>query len=437
MSFVKSIIRVTRLNRIWWKVKKLPLIKQVNAYYNKKKKEKNKERNLIHMEEFLHHTIPEAYESCLDMPVDERKVVFIEPRYNTLSNNFAEVYRILENYYDFDLKICLLQEINLSKEEFEQNCIDMVKEVATAKYVFLDEASRPFSAFKKRKETVAIQLWHGCGAFKKFGMSTADLIFGSNRESMEKFPFYANLDYVTVSSPEVIWAYEEAMVLKDKDTEIVATGVSRTDTFFRDDTKKKAYEKLYSLMPSARGKKVILYAPTFRGRVKKAKTPEQIDLGAFYAELSNDYVFLFKHHPIVKKLPEVPEEYKYFAYDMTQDMTIDELLCVADICISDYSSLVFEYSLFERPLIFFAFDIEEYLDWRGFYYNYDELTPGPVYKTNEDIINYIKNIDSMFDKQKVIDFKNKFMCSCDGHATERILKLAFGDALDANKRTRT
>lgn len=436
MGLIKRIIRATRLNRVWWKVKKLPIIKQSVAYYRKKKKERNRIRNLIHLEEFLHHTIPEAYESCLDMPVNEKKVVFIEPRYRTLSNNFAEVYRILENNYYFELKICLLREIYVSKEEFEQNCIDMVKEVATAKYVFLDEASRPLSAFKKRKETVVTQLWHACGAFKKFGMSTAELIFGSDRESMERFPFYANLDYVTVSSPEVIWAYEEAMVLKDKDTQIVATGVSRTDTFFKDETKKRAFEKLHQLMPSAKGKKVILYAPTFRGRVKKAKTPEQLDLEAFYAELSDDYVLLFKHHPIVKKLPEVPEEYKDFAYDMTEDMTIDDLLCVADICISDYSSLVFEYSLFERPLIFFAFDIDEYLDWRGFYYDYDELTPGPVYKTNEEIINYIKNIDTMFDKQRVIDFKNKFMCSCDGHATERILKLTFGDALEANKRVK-
>ena len=294
-------------------------------------------------------------------------------------------------------------------------------------------SSRPFSAINKRKETIAIQLWHGCGAFKKFGFSTADLLFGSDAESMKEFPFYANLNYVTVSSPEVTWAYKEAMMLGDKDTEVVATGVSRTDTFFKEETIKNAYDKLYSLMPSAKGKKVILYAPTFRGRVRKAKTPNKLNMGAFYAELSDEYVLLFKHHPIVQKRPKVYRDYEKFARDMTDDMTIDELLCVADICISDYSSLVFEYSLFERPLIFFAYDIDEYNDWRGFYYDYDELTPGPVYETNEEIINYIKNIDTMFDKQQMIDFKNKFMCSCDGHATERILKLAFGDALANNK----
>lgn len=437
MGFIKKIIRALGLNRVWWKIKKQPAIKLIIKYKKKINKRRKKYLNQKYLEEFLHHTIPEVYNSCLDMPICERKVVFIEPRFDTLSNSFSEIYNKLEQEYDYDLKVIMLHDIYVSKEEYEQNCIDMIKEVATAKCVFLDEASRPFSAFNKRKETTAVQLWHGCGAFKKFGFSTADLIFGADRESLKRFPYYANLDYVTVSSPEVSWAYEEAMVLKDRDTEIVATGVSRTDTFFKDSTIDMAFEKLYSFMPSAKGKKVILYAPTFRGRVRKAKTPNKIDLGAFYAEFRDEYVLLFKHHPFVKNLPEIPEEFKDFACDATNDMTIDELLCVADICISDYSSLVFEYSLFERPLIFFAYDIEEYLDWRGFYYDYDELTPGPVYKTNEEIINYIKNIDTMFDKQQIIDFKNKFMCSCDGHATERILKLAFGDSLEAHKRVKS
>lgn len=436
MGLVKKIIRALGLNRLWWNVKKLPLIKQIIAFENKKKKERKKAYNRLHMEEFLHHTIPEVYESCLDIPIDERKVVFIEPRYDTLSNNFGEIYRKLESDYNFNLKVCLLNEIEATKEEYEKNCIDMVKEVATAKYVFLDEASRPFSAFNKRKETIVTQLWHACGAFKKFGFSTADLIFGSDAESLKQFPFYANLNYVTVSSPEVIWAYEEAMMLKERDTEIVATGISRTDAFFREDTINSAYEKLYSIMPSAKGKKVILYAPTFRGRVRKAKTPDMLDAGAFYTAFSDEYVLLFKHHPFVKNRPEVADEYKNFACDMTGDMSINELLCVSDICISDYSSLVFEYSLFERPMIFFAYDIDEYNDWRGFYYNYDELTPGPVYQTNEEIINYIKNVDTMFDKQTVIDFKNKFMRSCDGYATERILKLVFGNSLEDNKRVK-
>ncbi len=183
-------------------------------------------------------------------------------------------------------------------------------------------------------------------------------------------------------------------------------------------------------MPESKGKKVILFAPTFRGRVAKAQSPDCFDVEQFYKNFSDEYVLVFKHHPLVRVRPEIPEEYSRFAVDFTDTMTIDELLCVSDICISDYSSLVFEYSLFERPMLFYAYDLDEYFDWRGFYYDYFELAPGPICKTNEEMIDYIKNIDERFDKDRVVAFKEKFMSACDGHATERIENLVFGNALE-------
>ncbi|MBQ7116959.1 MAG: CDP-glycerol glycerophosphotransferase family protein, partial [Clostridia bacterium] len=108
-------------------------------------------------------------------------------------------------------------------------------------------------------------------------------------------------------------------------------------------------------------------------------------------------------------------------------MSVDELLCVSDICISDYSSLVFEYSLFEKPMIFFAYDLKEYFDSRGFYYDYEELTPGPICGTTDEIIAYIGNIEQSFDKGEVKKFRNKFMSACDGRSTERIISEVFGD----------
>ena len=85
--------------------------------------------------------------------------------------------------------------------------------------------------------------------------------------------------------------------------------------------------------------------------------------------------------------------------------------------------MIFEYSLFERPMLFFAYDLEDYFDWRGFYYDYDELTPGPVVKTTEEVIHYIENLDVMFDREQVHAFREKFMSACDGHATDRIMHL--------------
>lgn len=77
-----------------------------------------------------------------------------------------------------------------------------------------------------------------------------------------------------------------------------------------------------------------------------------LNVKMFYEALGDEYVLLFKYHPHVKNPPVVEDEYKDFAMDVGNVLTIEELLSVSDICISDYSSLVFEYSLFEKPLIF-------------------------------------------------------------------------------------
>jgi len=124
---------------------------------------------------------------------------------------------------------------------------------------------------------------------------------------------------------------------------------------------------------------------------------------------------------VVKIRPEISKEHKgRFAEDVSDIFDIDELLCVSDLCISDYSSLVFEYSLFQRPILFFAYDLEDYIDWRGFYYDYEELTPGPVVRTTEEIITCIQNQEECFEFEKIRAFKQKFMSACDGKATARI-----------------
>ena len=364
---------------------------------------------------------PKVYSSYCTEPVQENKVLFLEMRFTKLSNSFELIYKALEESGEYDLKCSYVQFNFIRGREFTQRVNEMLKELATAKYVFVDDASLILSSIPLRKETVAINLWHACGAFKKFGRSTAELKFGSSAATLDKYPNYGNLTHVTVSSPEVIWAYEEAMHLPKGI--VKATGVSRTDQFYDKEFVESRKQKLYEIMPEAKGKKVILYAPTFRGHVATASSPDRIDFERFCRELGNEYVIVCKHHPFVKNPPIIPEELQHFARDLTKYLSIEDLLCCADICISDYSSLVFEYSLFEKPMIFYAYDYDNYCDWRGFYYDYSEFTPGPVVQTEDELLNSIKNIDTQFDKQKVIDFKEKFMGSCDGHAIERIIAL--------------
>lgn len=359
--------------------------------------------------------------------IKRKKAVFVEVRFDEITDSFRLVYDRMKAD-GFDVHEQFIENIKPGKWGYIKRCLRMLEDISDAHYVFLNDACNVTSCIPLRKGTKIYQLWHACGAFKKFGMSTAELIFGDNRKSLEKYPNYGNLSYVTVSSPEVIWAYEEAMNLKDTKTQVVATGVSRTDVFYDQHFIEQSKAAVYSVCPAAENKKIILYAPTFRGRVAKAESPDCLDIPAMKRALGDEYVLLIKHHPFVKQPPVVPEDCADFAMDVTKSLEIDQLLCASDVCVSDYSSLIFEYSLFERPMIFFAYDLDDYFDWRGFYYNYDELTPGPVVKETEEIIDYIRHLDARFDQAQVHAFKEKFMSSCDGHATDRIMALVLNSA---------
>ena len=364
--------------------------------------------------------------------IKREKAVFVEVRFDEITDSFRLVYDRMKAD-GFDVHEQFIENIKPGKWGYIKRCLRMLEDISDAHYVFLNDACNVTSCIPLRKGTKIYQLWHACGAFKKFGMSTAELIFGDNRKSLERYPNYGNLSYVTVSSPEVIWAYEEAMNLKDTKTQVVATGVSRTDVLYDQHFIEQSKAAVYSVCPAAENKKIILYAPTFRGRVAKAESPDCLDIPAMKRALGDEYVLLIKHHPFVKQPPVVPEDCADFAMDVTKSLEIDQLLCASDVCVSDYSSLIFEYSLFERPMIFFAYDLDDYFDWRGFYYNYDELTPGPVVKETEEIIDYIRHLDTRFDQAQVHAFKEKFMSSCDGHATDRIMALVYAETRNKRK----
>lgn len=380
-------------------------------------------------------TFPRYYNRFREEPVKKKKILFVEQRYQQLSDNFRFLYERLQGEEDYEIHVHFLRQRDVTRRQFEKNCKAMLKDMATAGYVFLDDASKVLGRVKKRPETTVTQVWHACGAFKKFGMSTASLKFGGSQKAIEKYPAYSNLDYVTVSSPEVVWAYREAMNLEGKPTQVVPVGVSRTDVFFREENRKRALEKLYGLMPAARGKKVILYAPTFRGTISQAQSPKALNVERLQEALGEEYVLVTKHHPFVKERPGLPEGAKeVFAKDLTEQMAIEELLFVADACVSDYSSVIFEYALFERPMAFLAPDLSEYFDWRGFYYDYEELTPGPVFTNTEELTEYLLHLDEQFDAKRVRAFREKFMSACDGHATDRILELVLGRESTEGKR---
>ncbi len=375
-------------------------------------------------EYFVKKLLPQIYNDLSQRPV-EHKVVIMENG-APLSTSQTYMYRYLLKHTDYEVEVHLLKIRQVPDLIYYMNAKRYIEAAATAKAIFNCTANILMGHLKLRPETTYIQLWHGCGAFKKCGLSTIDYSFGKSKKSHKEYPQNTNYSYVTIASPEVSWVFEEMMGIDKNAGIIVPTGISRTDSFFSSAFISKSYEKLYKKIPCAKEKKVILYAPTFRGNVATCTSPDVLDVKKFAEALGDEYILIFKHHQSVRVVPSIPEEYEgSFAYDMTRGkgMDINELMTVADILISDYSSVVFEYSLFERPMLFFTYDIDEYVDQRGLYYDFNEITPGPMFDNNDDMIDYILHIDERFNKEEVTQFKEKFMCCCDGHSTERIVKL--------------
>lgn len=371
----------------------------------------------------LKYLYPREYRKQARRPIRPRKVVFLEVREDRLTDSFRLIWDGLEREGGWELTLCCIREGMESRTRVRGHCMEAIPVLADAGFIFVNDSSYFLGSLPIRSETMVIQTWHACGAFKKFGYSVADKKFGSSKKDLDRFPLHRNFSYVTVSSPEVVWAYAEAFHMENEREKILPIGISRTDVFFQEPFLRRARERLLEQVPAARGRKVILYAPTFRGRVAEAVSPEVLDFEVLRKALGSEYVILCKHHPFVKERPKLPEGCESFAFDVTENLEIEELLAVSDVCISDYSSLVFEYSLFERPMIFLAHDLDEYFDWRGFYYPYEEMAPGPVVCTTQEVIDYIQKLPESFDRRRVADFRKKFMGACDGHATERILEL--------------
>nr|WP_232217861.1 CDP-glycerol glycerophosphotransferase family protein [Virgibacillus sp. SK37] len=165
-----------------------------------------------------------------------------------------------------------------------------------------------------------------------------------------------------------------------------------------------------------------MFAPTFRGNGQaSAHFPfEVLNLDLLYETLHEEYVFLFKIHPFVKNKLEIPYEYADFFYDFSEYREINDLLLVTDLLITDYSSVCFEFALLNKPMLFFAFDVEQYIEERDFYYNYFDFIPGPLIKTTREMVKTIVNKN--FEMEKIPPFVRYFFDENLGEASKNVVE---------------
>lgn len=380
------------------------------------------------MDDFLFFRLyPWIFNWYSHRPIKEDSVLMITGMFVQLPDNFKMIrdamtqkgYKCIillkpqKHHSDLTYRYKLLKQSILFQKYFAQ-----------CRFCFLTENYRPVNANKPRPGTQVIQLWHACGAFKKVGYSTGDLSWGCSMDTLKKYNAYGTTTAAMVSSPKIIPDYAEAFNLPQ--TLIHPFGAPRTDIFFISDIVKSAPFKLRTLFPQIGNRKVLLYAPTFRGNsIKGSFYIKTLDYMLMKRILGNDYILITKLHPLTaqaaKLTPLELELYGDFVLDASSCLDINTALCAADILITDYSTVMCEYSLLERPMVFYAYDLQQYDRARSFYYNYRDFVPGPIVYDTVQLIEAVQTLSSEFDTSQVKKFRNDFMAGCDGHSTERIV----------------
>ncbi len=301
--------------------------------------------------------------------------------------------------------------------------------LARARVVVLDDYFFPLYVITPRRETTVIQTWHASGAFKKIGHSVRDRTFGADPELTARVRIHANYDVCLLGSRTAAPHYAEAFG-QPLDRFRTDLGIPRTDLFFDPEVVARATERVRRRYALPANRRTILYAPTFRGdRVTDARHAEDLDLEQLRAALSDDHVVLVRLHPFVRARTRIAAALAGFAVDVSEHPDINELMLVSDLLITDYSSAIFEFSLLERPMIFFAPDLDAYERERGFYWDYRAGVPGPVVTTTDELAQAIRSAD--FDLDRVRRFRAQSFEVADGHASQRVVERLILPALDA------
>lgn len=336
-------------------------------------------------------------------PVDRNMIILADAHHSTCPPHMEEMRAgLFKRNIRFKEYFFNLEELTLWQGL--KKMISFMAVYPTCKTVIICDNFLPVASCNKKRKTRVIQLWHACGAFKKFGYSTAQDIPAGYRGNV-----FNNNDIITVSGENCVSPFSVAMQAGGK---VFPVGVSHTDRLFNEDYITGCRDKLRYVYPDSAGKRIVLWAPTFRGKPSCPYVVGERDIDDFALQMNfglDVYVIKCLH-------PHIGQG----------EMTGDELIACADVLITDYSSIFFEYLLMDKPIVFFAPDYEEYSKTRGFYLEYEDL-PGDIITGNEDCGKRIRDAvitaltrDPL--KKRREAYRNEYMSACDGYSTGRIIE---------------
>jgi CDP-glycerol glycerophosphotransferase len=294
--------------------------------------------------------------------------------------------------------------------------------LATARYIVTNQHLPEW--FRRRDGQVVVQTWHGT-PLKRIGFDIADVQFTDKRyleKLAEETPNWSFLvSPNTFSSPILRRAFRF-------DGDLLEIGYPRNDALFQDRT--EIIERVRAAVGLPPGRRIILYAPTWRDDEHSAggyRMRLQLDTRAAAELLGADHVLLVRRHPNV--LDEIPGDGDGFVHDVSAYPDMADLLAAADVLITDYSSVMFDFANTGRPILFFTYDLVHYRDeLRGFYFDFEAEAPGPLLATSAEVIDAVRDIDAISERyaDRYRAFAAKACDLDDGHAAARLADALLG-----------
>lgn len=281
--------------------------------------------------------------------------------------------------------------------------------------------------YEKREDAILLETWHGT-PLKKLFFDVEEVHSAAPLYKKEVYKQAKEWDYLIAANLFSSEHFRDAFMFENK---MLEYGYPRNDIMHyenRDEIADSIREKL----GIPKDKKTILYAPTWRDDEYFApgqyKFELKLDLKKLQEELGDRYVVILRTHYLIANQIDVTGM-EDFVFNLSKYNDISELYLVSDICITDYSSVFFDYANLKRPMLFFTYDLEKYRDvLRGFYIDIEEELPGPLLFDSDQIVDAIKNIDKVTEQysEKYDKFYEKYCGLEDGHASENVVREVFG-----------
>lgn len=338
------------------------------------------------------------------MPIRKNKITFISITQDHPTQDFKYLYEELrkEDSYDIYLNLIIYEHSVRSNILYLFNCIKQLYEINTSKLIIINDNNYVITKFK-RPGTYALQLWHACGAIKKFG-----------NQIDREYPIQ-HYDYVIANANYWKAPYHEAFGVHED--QVIVTGMPRLDRLCSKQQVERYKMQFYQKFPNLKSKKIVLYAPTFRGNIMKGLRYEGLDLKALLDHIPQDCVVVYKLHPLLQNMEMDTDERLINGFHESLYM----LMCASDALISDYSSILFDYALLDKKMIAFAPDIDSYQDTIGFNVPYRDIMPLGVCEDASQVYAMLQDLED-FDHQAIQKFRNLFMTHQDGKNTERVME---------------